>query len=148
MEITESVLVEDIDAAAEMLQRLVHLGVSVAIDDFGTGQSSLRYLRRLPLTTLKIDREFTWGIGNDPDDEAITRAIIGLARTLKLRVLAEGVETEQQHSFLREMGCDEVQGFLLGRPMPAADLERDWRERARTPGSITLIHHEAHEGTK
>ncbi|WP_024326820.1 bifunctional diguanylate cyclase/phosphodiesterase [Thioalkalivibrio sp. AKL19] len=134
VEITESVLVEDIDAAAEMLQRLVHLGVSVAIDDFGTGQSSLRYLRRLPLTTLKIDREFTWGIGNDPDDEAITRAIIGLARTLKLRVLAEGVETEQQHSFLREMGCDEVQGFLLGRPMPAADLERDWRERARTPG--------------
>ncbi len=90
VEVTESVLVEDIDAAAAMLQRLVHLGVSVAIDDFGTGQSSLRYLRRLPLTTLKIDREFTWGIGNDPDDEAITRAIIGLGKTLKLRVLAEG----------------------------------------------------------
>ncbi|WP_019595149.1 bifunctional diguanylate cyclase/phosphodiesterase [Thioalkalivibrio sp. ALM2T] len=134
VEITESVLVEDIDAAAAMLQRLVHLGVSVAIDDFGTGQSSLRYLRRLPLTTLKIDREFTWGIGNDPDDEAITRAIIGLAKTLKLRVLAEGVETEQQHAFLREMGCDEVQGFLLGRPMPATQLEHEWQKRARTPG--------------
>ncbi|WP_018141297.1 bifunctional diguanylate cyclase/phosphodiesterase [Thioalkalivibrio sp. ALJ7] len=129
VEITESVLVEDIDATAAMLRRLVQLGVSIAIDDFGTGQSSLRYLRRLPLTTLKIDREFTWGIGNDPDDEAITRAIIGLAQTLKLRVLAEGVETAQQHDFLREMGCDEVQGFLLGRPMPASDLERQWHER-------------------
>ncbi|WP_018873520.1 bifunctional diguanylate cyclase/phosphodiesterase [Thioalkalivibrio sp. ALJ16] len=134
VEVTESVLVEDIDAAAAMLQRLVQLGVSVAIDDFGTGQSSLRYLRRLPLTTLKIDREFTWGIGKDPDDEAITRAIIGLARTLKLRVLAEGVETEEQHDFLRQMGCDEVQGFLLGRPLPAGELERQWRARACTPG--------------
>ncbi|OOC51260.1 putative bifunctional diguanylate cyclase/phosphodiesterase [Thioalkalivibrio versutus] len=141
VEITESVLVEDIDAAAAMLQRLVHLGVSVAIDDFGTGQSSLRYLRRLPLTTLKIDREFTWGIGNDPDDEAITRAIIGLGKTLKLRVLAEGVETEQQHAFLRDMGCDEVQGFLLGRPMPAAQLEREWKEHSHTGVTALGVHH-------
>jgi len=96
----------------------------MAIDDFGTGHSSLAYLKRLPLKRLKIDRAFVSGIGNDPNDEQICRTVIALARNLQMQTLAEGVEQPHEGEFLRAEGCDLVQGYLYGRPMPASDFER------------------------
>jgi diguanylate cyclase (GGDEF)-like protein len=121
IEVTESVLMADPEHAQQSLKRLHALGVHIAIDDFGTGYSSLAYLKRFPAQTLKIDRTFVDGLPVDRDDAAITRAVISLAHSLDMRVVAEGVETESQLGFLAEAGCDEAQGFLLGRPM-APDL--------------------------
>jgi diguanylate cyclase (GGDEF)-like protein/PAS domain S-box-containing protein len=123
LEITESVLMEGSDwpAAAEDLRRL---GTTLLLDDFGTGYSSLSYLKRLSLDVVKIDRSFIDGLGSDPDDSAIVAAIVSLARTLGLTVVGEGVETEQQLTELRRLGCEVVQGFLLSSPLPAAGLER------------------------
>jgi EAL domain-containing protein (putative c-di-GMP-specific phosphodiesterase class I) len=117
IEVTESSLMADPDRAQQSLKRLQALGVHIAVDDFGTGHSSLAYLKRFPAQTLKIDRSFVSGLPLDRDDAAITRAVIVLAHSLDMRVVAEGVETSSQLSFLVEAGCDEVQGFLLGRPM-------------------------------
>lgn len=124
IEVTESMVMPNPDAAAEVLTRLKDMGVMIAIDDFGTGYSSLSYLKRFPIDFLKIDRSFIKGLGTGEDDGAITIAIIALARSLKLRIVAEGVETEAQHDFLRSHGCDDVQGFLFSKPISAADAER------------------------
>ena len=107
---------EDIDTTTHTLFRLKDMGVRISIDDFGTGYSSLSYLKRFPIDELKIDRSFVAGLNDDADNLAIVRTIIALGKALKLDVVAEGVETEAQLEFLRAMGCDRAQGFLLGRP--------------------------------
>jgi diguanylate cyclase (GGDEF)-like protein/PAS domain S-box-containing protein len=122
IEITESMVVQDAPRLIRMLNRLRELGVHIAIDDFGTGYSNLRYLQRFPAQRLKIDRSFIADIHRNADDAAIVRAIVTLGHSLEMRVVAEGVETEAQLELLRGMGCDEVQGFLLGEPMTAAEL--------------------------
>jgi len=118
LEVTESILARDVDAAAALLGRLRDRGVSISIDDFGTGYSSLGYLRRFPLRRLKIDKGFVAGIWVDPSAAAIVRTVIGIARGLGLKVVAEGVEEKRQYSFLRFHGCDEAQGFFVKRPVP------------------------------
>ncbi len=122
LEITESAIMKDPEESIGTLRELKKLGIRISIDDFGTGYSSLNYLRRLPLDSLKIDRSFVMNIETNPDDAAIVEAIISLARNLKLKVIAEGVETEQQLSFLRGQGCDDYQGYLLSRPLPAEEI--------------------------
>ena len=123
IELTESVLMGDIERCCDVLLELEALGVSVAIDDFGTGYSSLSYLKRLSIDVLKIDRSFVHDILSDPDNQAITTAITYMAHSLKLQVIAEGVETPEQMEFLRRLGCDEIQGYVLSRPVPADELE-------------------------
>ena len=122
VELTESTLMAEPERAGEVLRRLDDMGVRVSIDDFGTGYSSLSYLKRVPAQTVKIDRSFIQGLPDDKDDRAIVQAVIAMAHSLGLSVVAEGVETQAQLAMLRDQGCDEVQGYLLARPMPAADL--------------------------
>lgn len=122
IEVTESVLAEDETRITQQLQALKAMGVSLAIDDFGTGYSSLSYLKRFPLDRLKIDRSFIQDLPTDQDDAAITRAIIDMARALGLSTLAEGVETMAQRDYLLRHGCDQVQGYLTGKPMPENDF--------------------------
>jgi diguanylate cyclase (GGDEF)-like protein/PAS domain S-box-containing protein len=122
VELTESALMADPERAKQVLEQLHALGVGISIDDFGTGYSSLSYLKRFPAQTVKIDRSFISGLPSDGDDTAITQAVIAMAHSLGLKVVAEGVETAAQLAALRRLGCDEAQGYLLGRPMPAADL--------------------------
>jgi diguanylate cyclase (GGDEF)-like protein/PAS domain S-box-containing protein len=122
LEITESVLMHDVDASKEVLDRLKVLGVRIAIDDFGTGYSSFSYLRRFPVDILKIDQSFVAGLETDAEADAIVHAIVDLGHTLGLEVVAEGVETEGQLGRLREMGCDFAQGYLLSRPVPPARI--------------------------
>jgi diguanylate cyclase (GGDEF)-like protein/PAS domain S-box-containing protein len=124
VEITESVLMSDPQRANRTLQGLHALGVHIAIDDFGTGYSSLAYLKRFPAQTVKIDRSFVKGLPQDRDDAAITQAVIAMAHSLGLDVVAEGVETQEQLDFLRQLGCDQAQGYFIGRPMPAAQLQQ------------------------
>ena len=125
LEVTESMLIEDPEATTEMLNELKEMGIKVSVDDFGTGYSSLSYLKSLPLDELKVDRSFVNGIPGDGDDAAIVTAIIAMAQSLGLTVVAEGVETEAQLLFLQARGCDHFQGFLRGRPKPAAEWG-DW----------------------
>ena len=122
LEVTETAIMADPEAAARTLVEITAMGVSVALDDFGTGYSSLTHLRQLPIDRLKIDRSFVSALPDDSDDCAIAVAVIDLARNLGLQVIAEGVETWQQVAFLRAKGCHEVQGYLFGKPVPAADF--------------------------
>ncbi len=124
LEITESLLLHSDAANLAALQHLHDRGVHIALDDFGTGYSSLSYLQRFPIDTLKIDQSFVHGLPDNPDDVAIAGAIIGMAHNLNKSVIAEGVETAAQLEFLRERGCDQIQGYHLGRPMPPEALER------------------------
>ncbi|MFJ2692634.1 EAL domain-containing protein [Pseudomonas sp. NPDC087336] len=123
LELTESILMREVSEAMQILAGLKNLGLSIAVDDFGTGYSSLNYLKQFPIDVLKIDRTFVDGLPSGEQDAQIARAIIAMAHSLNLAVIAEGVETQEQLDFLREHGCDEVQGYLFGRPMPAHTFE-------------------------
>jgi diguanylate cyclase (GGDEF)-like protein len=135
LEITESTAMRDADVSVVILQKLYEMGVRIAIDDFGTGYSSLLYLKRLPASELKIDRGFVSNLEHDSEDRAIVSAIVALGQTLDLKIVAEGVETVAQQEFLTDMGCDSLQGFLFGKPMPPIQF------------LAALAHHEAlHRG--
>ena len=121
LEITEGVLVDDFLRAVSILRRLKSLGVQIVLDDFGTGYSSLSYLHAFPFDKIKIDRTFISDLETNHHSVAIVRAVIGLGRSLKIPILAEGVETQAQHALLAQEGCDEVQGYLTGRPLDIAD---------------------------
>ena len=123
LEITESILMNNPEKAVSTLNELKALGVRIAIDDFGTGYSSLNYLKRFPVSSIKIDRSFVNDIHVDMDDKAIVDAVIGLGHSLNLEVVAEGVEEVEQHEYLRDKGCDFIQGFLFAKPLPAATFE-------------------------
>jgi diguanylate cyclase (GGDEF)-like protein/PAS domain S-box-containing protein len=135
LEITEGVLMQQTSDTLKTLEALNRLGVGLAIDDFGTGYSSLSYLKRFPVDFLKIDQSFVRDIAVDPDDATIVTAIIGLAHSLGLTVVAEGVENASQLDFIREAGCDEAQGYHIGRPMPAGQLA-EWLLANRSPSPL------------
>jgi diguanylate cyclase (GGDEF)-like protein/PAS domain S-box-containing protein len=122
LEITESMVMHNPEYAVELLTKLKGMGIHLSIDDFGTGYSSLNYLKRFPLDSVKIDRSFIKDLPGDSDDAAITQAIIAMAHSLRLKVIAEGVETEQQLSFLRAHGCDEMQGYYFSKPLPETEF--------------------------
>lgn len=136
LEITESVLMDDPQRASTLLRRLKEKGIRIAIDDFGTGYSSLSYLRSFPIDRLKIDRSFVSSCLTDPSGAAIVTAIISLARSLGITTIAEGVETEDQRFFLIQKGCDEVQGYLTGRPMAAECIASFLARPAATPAGV------------
>ncbi|NMG29835.1 EAL domain-containing protein [Aromatoleum evansii] len=149
LELTESTLMEDVNAAREVLDALKRAGYGLAIDDFGTGYSSLAYLKRFPLNKLKIDRSFVTDVCSNAEDRAIARAVIQIARSLNHRVIAEGVETVEQAALLRRHGCHEAQGYLFGRPMAADELAglldapaaAAWYQLERGPGGARRARH-------
>ncbi|MFA7388620.1 MAG: GGDEF domain-containing phosphodiesterase, partial [Thiohalobacteraceae bacterium] len=137
LEITESSLV-DVEAHLATMDALKQLGVRLSIDDFGTGYSSLSYLKRFPVDRLKIDASFVRDVADDPDDAAIVTTIIGLAHNLGMRVIAEGVETERQLQILQEQCCDEIQGYLIARPLTEQDLPA-WRTTWQRTGLASIV---------
>ncbi len=130
VEITESLLAQDMENTLAVLRHIHTLGVQIAVDDFGTGYSSLAYLKRFPLHKLKLDQSFVRDLEQDADDRAIASGVVNLGHSLGLTVIAEGVESEAQFDILRRLGCDEVQGYLFSRPLPAADLAAWLRQRS------------------
>jgi EAL domain-containing protein (putative c-di-GMP-specific phosphodiesterase class I) len=123
LELTESLLVANVDEVITKMGALKDIGVGFSLDDFGTGYSSLSYLKRLPLDQLKIDQSFVRDLLSDPDDAVIARAIVALGHSLGLQVIAEGVETAQQRDMLARLGCDAYQGYYFGHPAPASELD-------------------------
>ena len=140
LELTESLVMADVERGIGMLRDLKALGVSLAVDDFGTGYSSLAYLKRLPIDTLKIDRSFVNDITSSPDDAIIVKSIISLAHNLRLRVVAEGVETPDQLAFLQVNGCNEIQGYHFSPPLPAADFTRLLEQDKALPPYVPALH--------
>ncbi len=128
IEITESVLMKNVDTAVRVLLSIRDMGVRVSIDDFGTGYSSLSYLKRFPIDAVKIDRSFVKDITTNPDDSAIAGAVLGMSHAMNLRVVAEGVETREQLDHLASLGCDEMQGYLVSKPVPAEEFEAFLRQ--------------------
>ena len=128
LELTESVMMA-VGGAFDLLERLRDLGISLSLDDFGTGYSSLSYLKMLPVQQLKIDKSFVDGIGKNSGDEAIIRTVMELARSLDFQVIAEGVETVEQSEFLEALGCEQLQGHLHGKAMPAPEFRARWAIR-------------------
>jgi EAL domain-containing protein (putative c-di-GMP-specific phosphodiesterase class I) len=124
LEITESMVMQEPEKAAALLEDLKAMGLYLSIDDFGTGYSSLAYLKRFPIDAIKIDRSFIKDIPADPDDLAITQAVIAMAHSLRLRAVAEGVETEEQLDWLKRFGCEEMQGYLFSKPLPTEEAGR------------------------
>jgi diguanylate cyclase (GGDEF)-like protein len=140
LEITESTLMKNTEMSFVNLYELSHLGLSMIIDDFGTGYSSLSYLKRFPIHAIKIDRSFVKDINTSADDAAIASAIISMAHTMNIKVVAEGVETEEQLTFLQERGCDEIQGYLFSRPLPADEITTYLvKEKKGEKGKTTII---------
>ena len=131
LELTESLLIKNLDGIVDKMHVLMQRGVRFALDDFGTGYSSLSYLKRLPLEQLKIDRSFVRDLFNDENDIAIVRAIVTLGQSLGMQVIAEGVEEERQWRFLESIGCQAFQGYFFGRPAPIAEFESAWAARTR-----------------
>jgi EAL domain-containing protein (putative c-di-GMP-specific phosphodiesterase class I) len=139
IEITESMLMEDVESGIGAIHELRHLGVRVSIDDFGTGYSSLGYLKRLPVDAVKIDRSFVAGLGTDGEDSAIVTAVVSLGHALGLSVVAEGVETEQHVRELVRLGCDHAQGFFFAPPQPSTDLRSVLTRSWRPPGRSLIV---------
>jgi EAL domain-containing protein (putative c-di-GMP-specific phosphodiesterase class I) len=131
LEITESASLQDMDTTVQILEELRRMGLQIAIDDFGTSYSSMGYLRRFPINAIKIDYTFIRDITTDLDDAAIVSTIVAMGHVLNLKVVAEGVETQEQADFLAPQKCDELQGFLLGRPSPAEHTADLLRSRSR-----------------
>jgi diguanylate cyclase (GGDEF)-like protein/PAS domain S-box-containing protein len=131
LEITESLLVRGAETVIDIMNELVAMGLALALDDFGTGYSSLAYLKKFPIRTLKIDRAFVTGLPHEENDCAIARAIVTMAQQMRQEIVAEGVETADQMAFLRELGCDQLQGYLFSQPVPVGDFERMLREDRR-----------------
>ena len=129
LEITEGVFMQNAQETLAFLQRLKEIGVLISIDDFGTGYSSFSYLKRFPIGNLKIDRSFISELPENADDTAIVKAIIAMATTLKLKVVAEGVETADQLEFLRDLDCNEIQGYFISRPLPAEEMTKYLSEK-------------------
>lgn len=123
MELTEGMLLDNVDNTIATMNALRHIGISFSLDDFGTGYSSLQYLKRLPLYQLKIDQSFVRDIADNISDQAIVRTIIAMAHTLGLNVIAEGVETEEQRQFLLNSACNTYQGYLFSKPVPIHEFE-------------------------
>ncbi len=136
LELTETSVMEDVEATIKTLHELKDRGIEISIDDFGTGYSSLNYLKRFPIDTLKIDQSFVSQVTEDPHDAAIATAIIAMAQSLNLKVLAEGVETQEQLAFLRKHGCHMIQGYLYSPPVPAEIIQQFLTEDKRLPSTI------------
>ena len=136
VELTESAVMSDPEQSVAILEQLSAMGVLVSVDDFGTGYSSMSYLRRFPIDKLKIDRVFINELASRPEDASIVRAIVSLAHSLNLKVVAEGVETPAQLDFLKTAGCDEYQGYHYSRPLPADQFQRLIRD-ARSNDVLT-----------
>jgi EAL domain-containing protein (putative c-di-GMP-specific phosphodiesterase class I) len=139
LEITESVIMLDLEGAVTTMRALAKMGVKMSIDDFGTGYSSLSALKHFPIGRLKIDQSFVRALSDGHDDRAITMAVISLARQLNLNVIAEGVETHEQLAFLRDNDCHEIQGYHYSRPVPPAEIEALLRAPFRWPAEASAV---------
>ncbi|HBI68454.1 MAG TPA: signaling protein, partial [Massilia sp.] len=139
LEVTESLIMRDLQKAVDKMRELKAMGVSLSVDDFGTGYSSLSALKSFPISRLKIDKSFVSELAENPDDQAIAMAVISLGHKLNLKVIAEGVETEQQCAFLRENECDEMQGYLFSKPVTAGEIEDMLEQYVAQPGACARL---------